>query len=166
MAYADLKCEKGSISVGYQRLFHKHKTFTEKAEQEKAELLESHTTELAKLRGDLDLETHSYTEYCLNVRHWLRELHNTISSTFDEVEAQCLPFSDRGMKIEEMLDWVAGEVTTVPDTVWQLNNNFTVLAVKGVLSMLNSKGYQELGRLGELATSSDASVLQHVPNDV
>jgi hypothetical protein len=70
------------------------------------------------------------------------------------------------MKIEEMLDWVAGEVTTVPDTVWQLNNNFTVLAVKGVLSMLNSKGYQELGRLGELATSSDASVLQHVPNDV
>jgi hypothetical protein len=28
----------------------------------------------------------------------------------------------------QMIEWVAGEVRTVPDTVWQLNNNFTILA--------------------------------------
>jgi hypothetical protein len=49
-----------------------------------------------------------------------------------------LPFPDRGVKIEEMIDWVAGEVTTASDTIWQLNDNFVVLAVEGILSMLNS----------------------------
>jgi hypothetical protein len=51
MAYADLKREKGSISVGYQRLFHKHKTFTEKAEQEKAELLKATLRSLLSFEG-------------------------------------------------------------------------------------------------------------------
>jgi hypothetical protein len=44
------------------------------------------------------------------------------------------------MKVEKMIEWVAGEVKTVPDTVWQLNDNFTVLAVEGVLNMLNNEG--------------------------
>jgi hypothetical protein len=100
--------------------------------------MESHAKKLAKLRGDFDLETHSYMEYCLNVYRRLRELHNTVASSFDEVKTQCLPFPDRGVKIEEMIDWVAGEVTTASDTIWQLNDNFVVLAVEGILSMLNS----------------------------
>jgi predicted nuclease with TOPRIM domain len=61
--YADLKCEKESITAGYWKLSDKHKTLTKKSEQEKAELIEAHTMELTKLQGDLDLETHSYTEY-------------------------------------------------------------------------------------------------------
>jgi hypothetical protein len=44
--------------------------------------VETHATELARLWGDLDLETRSYTEYRQNVRHrsvnftksWLRHL--------------------------------------------------------------------------------------------
>jgi hypothetical protein len=35
----------------------------ERAEQEKMKLVEAHAAELVKLRGDLDLETRSYTEY-------------------------------------------------------------------------------------------------------
>jgi hypothetical protein len=66
----------------------------------------------------LDLETHSYTEYRQNVRRRLHELQETVASSFDEVKAQCLPFPDKGAKIEEMVDWVAGEVKTVPDTIW------------------------------------------------
>jgi hypothetical protein len=54
----------------------------------------------------------------------------------------------------------------VLDTVWQLNDNFAGLAIKGILSMLNSEGCQELGPLRGLATSSDATVLQDVPEDV
>jgi hypothetical protein len=46
-----------------------------------------------------------------------------------------------------MIDWVVGEVKAVLDTVWQLNDNFTVLGIEGILSMLNHEGYQELGRL-------------------
>jgi hypothetical protein len=42
--------------------------------------------------------------------------------------------------VEEIIEWVAGEVKTVSDIVWQVNNNFDVLAVKGVLSMLNNEG--------------------------
>jgi hypothetical protein len=60
----------------------------------------------------------------------------------------------------EMIDWVAEEVKTVPDIVWQLNNNFTVLTIEGVLSMLNGEGCQELGCFHELTASSDATVLQ------
>jgi hypothetical protein len=54
----------------------------------------------------------------------------------------------------------------VLDTVWQLNDNFVVLAIKGVLNMLNNEGCQELGRLHELAASSDTAALKNVPKKV
>jgi hypothetical protein len=60
---------------------------TAKAEQEKAELIETYTTELSKLRGDVDLETHSYTEYRQSVHCWLHKLHETVASSFNEVQA-------------------------------------------------------------------------------
>jgi hypothetical protein len=65
-----------------------------------------------------------------------------------------------------MIDWVVGEVKAVLDTVWQLNDNFTVLGIEGILSMLNHEGYQELGRLHDQAGSKDASVLEKVAEDV
>jgi hypothetical protein len=39
------------------------------------ELAETHAMELARVKGELDLETQSYTNYRLNVRHRLRDLH-------------------------------------------------------------------------------------------
>jgi hypothetical protein len=104
------------------------------------ERIETHATELAKLRGDLDLEMRNYTKYYQNVHRRLYEPHETVASSFNEVQERCLPFAHRGMKVEKTIEWVAGEVKTVPDTVWQLNDNFTVLAVEGVLNMLNNKG--------------------------
>jgi hypothetical protein len=98
------------------------------------------------------LETHSYTEYLQNICRRLHELHKMVASSFNEVQAWCLPFPR--------------EVKMVPDTIWQLNDNFTILVVEGILSMLNNKGSQELGRLHRLAASSDAAVLQDVPEDV
>jgi hypothetical protein len=117
MAYADLKREKDNVSTGYQRLAAKHDAFTEKAKQEKMKLVEAHAVELAKRHGDLELETRSYIEYRQTVHHQLRELHETVSSSFDEVKAQCVPFVDKGVKVEEMIDWVVGEVKAMPDTV-------------------------------------------------
>jgi chromosome segregation ATPase len=116
--YADLKREKESITASYRRLSDKHKMFTEKAEREKTELVETHMMELARLRGDLDLETRNYTEYRLNVHRRLHELHEIVASSFDKVKARCLPFPGRGAKIEEMIDWVVEEVKTVSATVW------------------------------------------------
>jgi hypothetical protein len=106
------------------------------------ELTETHAAELYRLHGDLDLEARSYTEYHQNVHCRLHELHETVASSFDEVKAQCLPFLDKGVKIEEMVNWVAGEVKTVLDTVWQLNDNFTILSIEGILNMLNDEGCQ------------------------
>jgi hypothetical protein len=65
-----------------------------------------------------------------------------------------------------MIDWVAGEVKVVPDTVWRLNDNFILLGIEGVLSMLNGKGCQELGQLRDLASSRSVAVLEDVPDDV
>jgi hypothetical protein len=73
--------------------------------------------ELAKLCGDLDLETRSYMEYSQAVCHWLHELHKTIASSFDEVKAWCLPCPGKGATVEEMIYWVVREVRVVPDTV-------------------------------------------------
>jgi hypothetical protein len=68
-----------------------------------------------------------------------------VTSSFDEVQAQCLPFLDKGVKVEEMIDWVVREVKAVSDTVWRLNENFTILGIEGVLNILNVEGCQELG---------------------
>jgi phage shock protein A len=109
-ACADLKQEKESVTAGYWRLSEKHKTFTEKIEQEKTNLAEAHTAEVAKIQEELNEETRNYIDYCLNVRHHLRELHEVVASLFEEAKEQCLPVPARGMKVEEMIDWVAGEV--------------------------------------------------------
>jgi hypothetical protein len=69
-----------------------------------AKLVEANAVEVTKLRDDLDLETHSYTEYHQNVSHRLREIHETVASSFDEVKAQHMPFPDKGMKVDEMFD--------------------------------------------------------------
>jgi hypothetical protein len=63
MAYAALKCDMYNVTTGYQRMVAKHDDFAERAKKEKAKLTNSHATELAKLHGDLELETRSYTEY-------------------------------------------------------------------------------------------------------
>jgi hypothetical protein len=109
---------------------------------------------LESLDEDLDLETHSYTA-C----RWLHELHDTVASSFDKVKAQCLSFPDKGGKVEEMIDWVVGEVKGVPDDVWWLNDKFVILGIEGVLSMLNSD-------LCNLVGSRDDAVLEDVPEDV
>jgi hypothetical protein len=88
----------------------------------------------------MDLEIHSYIEYRQNVHRWLRKLHKIVASSFNEVQVWCLPFPGKGTKIEEMIELVVREVKLVPDTVWQLNNNFTVLDVESILSMLNNEG--------------------------
>jgi predicted nuclease with TOPRIM domain len=85
--YADMKCEKESITAGYRRLSDKHKTLIEKAEREKAKLIEAHATKLAMLQGDLDLETRIYTDYHQSVRCWLRELQETVALSFNEIQA-------------------------------------------------------------------------------
>jgi hypothetical protein len=164
--YADLKREKDNVTTGYQRLAAKHDAFMEKAEQEKAKLAEVHVVELTKLPGDLDLETHNYTAYHQTVCRRLRELHEIVASSFDEVKAQCLPFPDKGAKVEEMINWVVGKVKVVTDTVWWLNDNFTVLGIEGILNMLNGEGCQELNRLHDLAASCNAAILEDVPEDV
>jgi hypothetical protein len=92
------------VNDGYRRLAEKHKVLVEKAEQEKIKLAEAHAAKLTKLHNDLNLETRSYTEYCQNVRRRLRELHEVVASSFDEVKAQCLPFPNKGVNVVEMMD--------------------------------------------------------------
>jgi hypothetical protein len=166
MAYVDLKREKDNVTIGYRRLVAKHNAFMEKVKQEKTKLVEAHAVDLAKLHGDLDLETRTYTEYCQTVHHRLRELHETVASSFDEVKAKCLPFPDKGVKVEEMIDWVVREVKAVSDTIWHLNDNFVVLAIEGVLNMLNDEVCQDLNRLHDLAASRDVVILEDVAEDV
>jgi hypothetical protein len=60
--------------------------------------------EVAKLHGDLDLEMCSYMEYRQTMRCRLREPHETVASSFDDVQAQCLTFPNKGVKVEEMID--------------------------------------------------------------
>jgi hypothetical protein len=75
------------VTTGYWRLATKHDAFVKKVEQEKAKLAEAHVVEVAKLRGDLDLEMHSYTKYCQTMRHWVHDIHEIVASSFDEVQA-------------------------------------------------------------------------------
>jgi hypothetical protein len=65
-----------------------------------------------------------------------------------------------------MINWVIREVKAVPDIVWRLNDNFTVLGIECVLSMLHGEGCQELGWLRDLAGSSDTSILEEILEDV
>jgi CRISPR/Cas system CMR-associated protein Cmr5 small subunit len=84
---ADFRREKDKVTDGYRRLVEKHRSLTERAEHEKTKLAEAHAAEVTKLRADLDLETWSYTKYHQTVRRCLRDLHEAVSSSFEEVKA-------------------------------------------------------------------------------
>jgi uncharacterized coiled-coil protein SlyX len=96
----NLRHRKDKLTDGYRRLAKKHKSF----EQDMAKLAGANAAEVTKLCDDLDLETRSYTEYRQNVRHQLHEIHDTVSSSFDKVEAQCMLFLDKGIKVDGLLD--------------------------------------------------------------
>jgi hypothetical protein len=74
------------------------------------------------------------------VQHRQRALHETMASSSGEVRARCLPFPAQNPKVGELIDWVGEDVKTMPDTIWQLNDNFVVLAIEGVLNMLHGTG--------------------------
>jgi hypothetical protein len=99
-----LNVKKDKVTDCYRRLAEKHKSLAEKSEHDKTKLVEAHADGLTNLRADFDLETHSYTEYHQNVRRRLCELHEVVGSSFEEVKAQGLPFPDKGVKEEEMID--------------------------------------------------------------
>jgi hypothetical protein len=71
-----------------------------------------------KIQEELNEETQNYTDYRLNVRRCLCELHEVVASSFEEVKVRCLPIPTKGVKVEEMINWVVGEVRIIPDTVW------------------------------------------------
>jgi hypothetical protein len=50
--------------------------------------------------------------------------------------------------------------------MWQLNDNFIMLAIEGVLSMLHGTDCQQLPKLRELAVPSNVSVIEDVPVEV
>jgi hypothetical protein len=165
-ACTNLKLEKENLMTSYWKLLEKHKILVEKAELEKAEITEVHAAEVAKINDGLDKETQDYTDYHLNVRHRLRTLHDVVASSFGEVNAWCFPFPARNVKVEDLINWVGEEVKAMPRTLWQLNDNFVVVAVEGVLNMLQGTGYPELPQLRELAASSNVSIVEDIPADV
>jgi hypothetical protein len=71
-------------------------------------------------------------DYLLNVRHCLHNLHEVLVASFREVRAWCLPFPTRNAPIENYIDWFEEEVRVVSGIVWQLNDNFVILAIEGI----------------------------------
>jgi hypothetical protein len=65
-----------------------------------------------------------------------------------------------------LIDWVGEELKVMSDTMWQLNDNFVVLSIEGVLNMLLGAGCQDLSQLHRLATSSDISIIENILGDV
>jgi hypothetical protein len=143
-AYAILKLEKEIVMAGCWRLSEKQKMLVDKTEQEKAELAKARATKLVRVKEELDKETQDYTDYRLNMWHRLRDLHGVVASSFGEVKPWCLPFPIQNAKVEELIDWVGEELKVMSDTMWQLNDNFVVLPIEGVLNMLLGAGCQDL----------------------
>jgi hypothetical protein len=53
--------------------------------RKRTKLVKAHSTELAKVEGELNQETRNYTNYRLIMHHHLHHLHETVASIFDEV---------------------------------------------------------------------------------
>jgi hypothetical protein len=71
-----------------------------------------------------------------------------LNASFGEVGLRCLPIPTKNAPVENYIDWFEKKVKAVSGVVWQLNNNFVVLAIEGVLNMLHS------------------SVIENVPGEV
>jgi hypothetical protein len=85
----------------------------------------------------------------------------------NEIGARCLPYSEKGSRISEIMVWFAEEIQTLPDAIGKANKNFFVYCLVSVLKML-----QEHARCSHVAgpetfmTACDGSIIDEVPADV
>jgi hypothetical protein len=89
-----------------------------------------------------------------------------LTASLGEVGAHCVPFPAKNAPIDDYIGWFEEEVKAVSGVVWQLNDNFVVLTIEGVLNMFHSSGCQELSALRDMAASSDASIIDNIPSEV
>jgi hypothetical protein len=165
----NLKLEKENVTTGYRRLASKYKKLEAKVnvlEREKTDIAEVNVGELNEIEEKLAKEMWDYTDYRWNVQHGLRELHEVLKASLWEVGERCLRFLAKNDPVEDYISWFEEELKVVPGVVGQLNDQFVVLSSEGVLNKLYSPDCQELLILHDLATSSDASVVEDVPGEV
>jgi hypothetical protein len=139
--YANLNLKKENVTSSYRRPSEKYKKLQEKAnaiEREKSDVVEAHTTQLAEVEEKLVKLTQDYRDYHWDVQHCLRELHEVLMALLGEVGARRLPFPAMNVLIDDYISWFEEEVKVVLGVLWQLNDNFVVLAIKGVLNMLGT----------------------------
>jgi hypothetical protein len=67
-----------------------------------------------------------------------------METSLGEVGVSCLPFPVKSAPIDDYISWFGEEVKAMLGVVWQLNDNFVVLDIKGVLNMLHSSSCHEL----------------------
>jgi hypothetical protein len=103
-----LNLKKGNMTVGYRRLANKYKSLEKRAnviERKKTEVVEAYAAQLAEVDKKLVKETHDYTDYRKNVQHNLRELHEVLKASLQEVGARCLSFPAKNAPIDDYIGW-------------------------------------------------------------
>jgi hypothetical protein len=68
--------------------------------------------------------------------------------------------------VSDFLGWFQAEITAMPTTFTECNENITCYALIGVLHMLAGEGYEHVSELKKLSLSCDASLIQEFPTDV
>jgi uncharacterized coiled-coil protein SlyX len=142
-AYANLKLENENVTAIYRRLADRYKKLEEKAsaiECEKPDVAEAHAAQLVEVEERLVKETQDRTDYRWDVRHSLCELHEVSKVSLREVGARCLTFPTKNAAIDDYIGWFEEKVKAVLGVVWQLNDNFFLVAIEGVLNMLHCFG--------------------------
>jgi hypothetical protein len=150
------------VAAGYHRLAGKYRDLEAKVKA----MEKSCAARVADIEKKMAKEVEDYKFYHLKFRRSLRALHEILVSSLGEIGARCLMFPPKSAPNEDFFSWFEDEVKSLSGVFRQLNDNFVVLAIEGVLNMLRSSGCRDLSALYQLVNSSDASVVEDVPAEV
>jgi hypothetical protein len=112
-------------------------------------------------------EWKTFWDYHLGHRKRRCELRAALEGVLNEIGARCLPYPEKGSTIGDVVMWFEKEIQTLWDAIAKANKNFLVYCLVGVLKMLQwHVNFYHIDGLGAIMNSSDASILDEVPDDI
>jgi hypothetical protein len=158
-ACAEADAAQSSLSLAYGKLEEEctgRHTVVEMLGQGKTEVETAH-----------EAESKRFQDYCIHHRKKLCELQMNLESVMNEIGIRCLPHPGKGSTISEIVEWFDKEVGALSGAIMKANKNFLCYCLGGVLRMMYERmNCDHLDRLEAIMNSSDASLLDDIPDEI
>jgi hypothetical protein len=116
---------------------------------------------------DLVAEEKQFWQYHVSHRRKLHDFRVELVGAVNEIGAKCLPYPKKGSTIGDILAWFTKEIEAFASAIAEVNKNFIVYCLVGVMKMLQEHAqWSHVKGLEHVLVVCDASIFNEVSKDI